>query len=100
MTMNIVIFTSVDNVQSSILELQRSLSPLASLTTPFPSERVFYPQDAIGRVSTITLDSIISYDALIAVIQVRFEGIPGLKKILKRECALQNRATGEDVDAT
>jgi hypothetical protein len=99
MAMNLVIFASVDKVHTSVLELRRAL-PTSSLVTPLSHERIFYLEDAIGRVSTITLDFITSYDALTAVLQVRFQGMPGSKKVLKKEYALQNRATGKDVDVT
>jgi hypothetical protein len=99
MALNLVIFASVDKVHNSILELRRAL-PTSSLVTPLSHQRIFYLEDAIGRVSTITLDFITSYDALTAVLQVRFQGIPGSKKVLKKEYALQNRTTGKDVDAS
>jgi hypothetical protein len=97
MAMNLAIYASVDKVNTSLQDL-RSALPTSSLVTPLTHERVFYLEDAIGRVSTITLDFITSHDALKAVLRVRFQGMSGSKKVLKNEYALQNRATGKDVD--
>jgi hypothetical protein len=97
--LNLAIYASVDKVHESILDLRRALPTLTPLASPL-QERKFYLIDAIGRQSTITLDWIDSYDALTAVLQVRFQGKPGIKKILKNEYAIQNRATGKDMDAS
>jgi hypothetical protein len=99
MAMNLIIYASVDRVHTSIMDLSRTLTTV-SLITPISHEQMFYLRDAIGRVSAITLSFITSYDALTAVLQVRFQGMPGQRKILKKEFALQNRATGQDVDVT
>jgi hypothetical protein len=98
LAMNLVIYTSVKRVQSSILDLRQALPTPNSLVTPLTHERIFYLRDAIGRESSITLNFITSYDALTAVLQVRFHGMPGLKKIIKNEFAIENRATGKDMD--
>ncbi|KAH7086801.1 hypothetical protein FB567DRAFT_51569 [Paraphoma chrysanthemicola] len=99
MAMNLVIYASVDKIQNSIMDLSRNLTTLSPIT-PITHEQMFYLRDPLGRVSAITLSFITSYDALTAVLQVRFQGMPGQKKILRKEFALQNRATGRDVDVT
>lgn len=78
-----------------MLNIEQSLPGLARSML---SERDFYLLDPLGRESRIALDFIISWTALIAVLEVRFKGMPGLKKVLKKEYAIQNRATGKDVD--
>jgi hypothetical protein len=99
MAMNLVIYASVDKVHNSIMDLSRTLTTLSPIT-PVTHEQMFYLRDPLGRVSAITLSFITSYDALTAVLQVRFQGMPGQKKILRKEFALQNRATGRDVDVS
>jgi hypothetical protein len=94
---NLAIYASVDKVHESVLDL-RQLLPSLTPISPVLQERKFYLVDAIGRPSTITLDWIDSYDALTAVLQVRFKGKTGEKKILRKEYAIQNRATGRDMD--
>lgn len=96
--MNLVIYTSVEMIQSSILDLRQALPTSTSLTTPLSHERVFYLKDAIGRVSTIPLNFITSYEAFTALLKVRFTNMPGFKKTMNWEYTLQNRATGKDVD--
>ncbi|RYN32497.1 hypothetical protein AA0117_g4279 [Alternaria alternata] len=93
---NLVTYAAVDKIQASVLDIQLVLP---TLTRPISDPRIFYLEDAIGRVSTITLDFITSWDALLAVLEVRFQGKPGIKKVLKKEYVLQNRATGKDVNA-
>ncbi|KAF7675609.1 hypothetical protein GT037_006328 [Alternaria burnsii] len=94
---NLATYAAVDKIQASVLDIQLVLP---TLTRPISDPRIFYLEDAIGRVSTITLDFITSWDALLAVLEVRFQGKPGIKKVLKKEYVLQNRATGKDVNVT
>lgn len=94
MVTNLVTFAAVDKLQASILELQRSLP---TLERPLLNDRMCYLEDAIGRVSTIPLDFIVSWDAFLGVIESRFQGKQGENKVRKKEYALQNRATGKDV---
>jgi hypothetical protein len=81
----------------SILEIKRALPPTNQLVHSPASGPVFYFEDAIGRVTPITLEFITCWDAFHAVLEVRFRGIQGTKKVLKKEYALQNRATGRDI---
>ncbi|KAJ4353517.1 uncharacterized protein N0V89_005247 [Didymosphaeria variabile] len=97
MAVNLVTYAAVDKVQKSILSIEQNMP---ALTRSITTERIFYLEDAIGRVSTITLDFITSWDALLAVLEVRFQGKPGMKKVLKKEYAIQNRATKKDVDVS
>jgi hypothetical protein len=97
MAVNLVTYATVDRIQASVLDIQLVLPTLAR---PLSDQRIFYLEDAIGRVSTITLDFITSWDALLAVLEVRFQGKPGIKKVRKKEYVLQNRATGKDVNFT
>jgi hypothetical protein len=98
LAMNFVIYRAVDKTHASILDLQQALYASSQLVTPLTHERIFYLRDAIGRESSITMNFISSYDALVAVLQIRFRDKPGLKKIMKNEFAIENRATGRDMD--
>lgn len=96
--MNLVIYSSVEKFQSTVLDLQRAAPIPDSLITPLTYDRMFYLRDAIGRESSITLSFITSYEALTVVLRVRFDDMPGLKKVLRNEFSIQNRVTGKDVD--
>jgi hypothetical protein len=97
MAVNLVTYAAVDKVQKSVLNIEQNMP---ALMRPISNDRMFYLEDPIGRRSTITLDFITSWDALRAVLEVRFQGKPGIKKVLKKEYAIQNRATGKDVDVS
>jgi hypothetical protein len=81
----------------AILEVKGALPPTNQIFHSPASGPVFYFEDAIGRVTPITLEFITCWDAFHAVLEVRFQGIQGTKKVMKKEYALQNRATGKDI---
>jgi hypothetical protein len=85
---------------SAVTEIGRKLSDHQLFVTNAPKERIFYLEDAIGRVFPITLQFITSWDVFNAVLEIQFRGIQGLKKVLKKEYILQNRATGRDIDSS
>lgn len=97
MVLNLATFAAVDKIQRSIQNIEQNIP---TLTRPVESGKSFYLEDALGRRSTITLDFITSWDAFLAVLEVRFQGKPGLKKVVKKEFAIQNRVTGKDVEAS
>lgn len=83
---------------NSVLEIKRQLPTVNQLQAAVPSEPMFYLEDALGRVFPITLQFITCWDALHAVLEIQFRGMQGMKKVLKREYALQDRATKKDID--
>jgi hypothetical protein len=83
---------------NTILDIKRALPSTNQLVRSPANGPVFYFEDAIGRVTPITLEFITCWDAFHAVLEVRFRGIQGAKKVMKKEYALQNRATGRDID--
>jgi len=83
---------------SSVLEIKRQLPAMNQLQVTLPSEPMFYLEDALGRVFPITLQFITCWDALHAVLEIHFRGMQGMKKVLKREYALQDRATKKDIN--
>lgn len=83
---------------SSVLEIKRQLPAINQLQMAVPSERMFYLEDALGRVFPVTLQFITCWDALHAVLEINFRGLQGMKKVLKKEYALQDRATRKDID--
>lgn len=83
---------------SAVHEIQRQLPAMNQLQAAVPSEPMFYLEDALGRVFPITLQFITCWDALHAVLEINFRGLQGMKKVLKREFALQDRGTKKDID--
>jgi len=61
-------------------------------------EDPFILEDAIGRVAPVHLRFINSWAAFHAVMEIRFQGKQGLRKIVKKEYVLQESATGREVD--
>jgi hypothetical protein len=84
---NIAIYREVVALRSAFVRVDRPL-----LEDPFILE------DAIGRVAPVHLRFINSWAAFHAVMEIRFQGKQGLRKILRKEYALQETATGRDVD--
>ena len=83
----------------------RSYSILLDLQTRVPRE--FQPcwiqeplivTDALGRVAPVHLELINSWDVLESVLAARFQNIPGERKIKRREYALQDRGSSNDID--
>jgi hypothetical protein len=61
-------------------------------------EDPFVLEDAIGRVAPVHLRFINSWAAFQAVMEIRFQEKQGLRKIRRKEYALQEIATGREVD--
>jgi hypothetical protein len=83
----------------------RSYSILLDLQTRVPRE--FQPcwiqeplilTDALGRVAPVHLELINSWDVLESVLAARFQNIAGERKIKRREYALQDRGSLNDID--
>lgn len=61
-------------------------------------EDPFILEDAIGRIAPVHLRFINSWDAFQAVMEIRFQGKQGFKKICRKEYNLQESPTGREVD--
>jgi hypothetical protein len=61
-------------------------------------EDPFILEDAIGRIAPVHLRFINSWTAFQAVMEIRFQGKQGLRKICRKEYVLQESATGKEVD--
>lgn len=61
-------------------------------------EDPFILEDAIGRIAPVHLRFINSWAAFQAVMEIRFQGKQGLKKVCRKEYVLQESATGREVD--
>ena len=55
-------------------------------------------EDAIGRLAPVHVQFVNSWEMFDSVLEMRFEGAPGLEKIKRKEYALQDQATRQDVD--
>jgi hypothetical protein len=56
--------------------------------------------DALGRVAPVHLELINSWDVLESVLAARFRNIPGEQKISRKEYALQDRSSSQDIERT
>jgi hypothetical protein len=83
----------------------RSYKILLDLQTRVPRE--FEPcwiqeplilTDALGRVAPIHLELINSWDVLESVLMARFRNIPGERKVMQGEYALQDRGSLRDIE--
>ena len=61
-------------------------------------EDPFILEDAIGRIAPVHLRFINSWAAFQAVMEIRFQGKQGLRKICRKEYVLQESATGKEID--
>ncbi|KAL1854486.1 hypothetical protein Daus18300_011407 [Diaporthe australafricana] len=78
----------------AVLSMQASMSN--GLDRPLIQEP-FVLEDALGRIAPVHLQFITSWQALEAVMLVRFEGLPGREKITTREFVLQEQATKREI---
>ncbi|KAH7410535.1 hypothetical protein BKA64DRAFT_357102 [Cadophora sp. MPI-SDFR-AT-0126] len=87
---NIATYNSVISIQEVISGgLQRSLT-----------HEPFILEDAIGRISPVHLQFINSWDALDAVLELRFRKIQGHTKVKRREYILQEHSTKREISRT
>jgi hypothetical protein len=77
-------------LQSALLQLQDSLPPQMMLQQPV----IF--TDALDRIAPIHLDWISTWDAFLAVLELRFAHL-GYEKIKRREFALQEKGSRKDL---
>lgn len=61
-------------------------------------EDPFILEDAIGRIAPVHLRFVNSWAAFHAVMEIRFQGKQGFKKICRKEYVLQESAMGREVD--
>lgn len=81
-------------------DIQRGLA--LQLAVPGYSERIlihqaFILEDAIGRVTPVHLQFVNSWEAFDAILEARFRGIQGLRKIQSKHFTLQEKKTGREV---
>jgi hypothetical protein len=90
------------NVIASNIAIYRQVVALRSAFSKYVDrpllEEPFLLEDAIGRIAPVHLRFINSWTAFQAVMEIRFQGKQGLRKICRREYVLQESATGRDVD--
>jgi hypothetical protein len=55
-------------------------------------------EDAIGRIAPVHLQFVTSWDAFDAVLEIRFRGMQGHRKIIQRQYELQDRVSGKDIE--
>jgi hypothetical protein len=88
MVLNLATFGAVVALQrSSSISFDRAL-----IQEPFILE------DALGRITPVHLQFISSWEAFDAVLETRFKGVNGSRKVLQKEYALQEHSTGKDIE--
>ncbi|KAK3367404.1 hypothetical protein B0T24DRAFT_390146 [Lasiosphaeria ovina] len=96
------------DMQASLVNLlqlgTQTHQAVVAIQTQLPTrlERVlidepFILEDAIGRQAPVHLQFINSWDALHAVLEIRFRNIQGADKIERREYSLQDHRTGREI---
>lgn len=92
----------MSNIIVSNLAIYREVVALRSAFTKHVDrpllEDPFILEDAIGRIAPVHLRFIHSWAAFQAVMEIRFQGKQGLKKIIDKDYTLQDSATGREVD--
>jgi hypothetical protein len=61
------------------------------------SEEPFVLEDPIGRISLVHLRFVDSWDAFDAVMETRFRGKQGLRKIVNKQFTLEDARTGKEI---
>ena len=79
----------------TVVSIQQTLAARPQVS---PVEEPFLLEDAIGRIAPFHLKLICSWDAFQSVLEIRFRDLQGALKVRKREYALQDQATGKQID--
>jgi hypothetical protein len=105
----------LDRLQQFSLELEDSVHRILSLNVstydavvaiksglPSRLERALIGdpailEDGLGRIAPVHLQFVNSWDAFDAVLEVRFRGLDGHEKVIKRDFVLQEHATGFEI---
>jgi hypothetical protein len=81
----------------SVLSLQSRLPDQAERSMALFQQPIIF-EDAIGRLAPVHVQFVNSWEMFDSVLEMRFEGAPGLEKIKRKEYALQDQATRQDVN--
>ncbi len=92
-------------VLGTLLSLSSQISAaVMTLQTGLPSslerslaDEPFILEDALGRKAPVHLQFIDSWDALHAVLEIRFQNLQGAEKVAGKEYVLQDHRTGRDI---
>lgn len=90
MDSNVKIFTTV-------LQMQQQLS---SLPVQIDRQQPIIFEDAHGRLTPFHIEFINSFEVFQAVLEARFQDVPGLKKVKSHEYAMQDVASRRKIDLT
>jgi hypothetical protein len=87
MAKNVAIYKEVLAIRTTLTQISR---PLA--------EDPIILEDALGRIAPVHLRFITSWEAFDAVMELRFQGKRGFNKVKRKQYALSDSATNQDVD--
>lgn len=90
-----IFFVNVATYQT-VLSLQSKLPTPAERSTAYFQEP-FILEDALGRIAPVHMQFISTWAMFDAVLQLRFEGLPGLDKVKRRQFVLEDRATRTEI---
>lgn len=86
--LNVQTYTSVMRIESMLSShLERTLV-----------QEPFILEDAIGRLAPVHMQFISSWEAFDAVLELRFQNLPGYRKIKRKEFVLQDHATTQEIN--
>lgn len=80
----------------AVMSMPESTNNINCLDRPLIQEP-FILEDALGGIAPVHLQSITSWQALEAIMLVRFDGLPGREKIARRRFVLQEQATKKEI---
>jgi uncharacterized Zn finger protein (UPF0148 family) len=75
----------------------RSQTPLPSRLERGLIEEPVILEDAIGRIAPVHLQFVTSWDAFDAVLEIRFRGMQGHRKITQQQYELHDQVSGKDI---
>lgn len=82
---------------AKVLQMQQQLS---NLPAQVDRQQPIVFEDAHGRIAPFHVEFINTFAAFQAVLEARFQDVPGLKKVKSLEYALQDLATRRKIDVT
>ena len=91
-----MVFQIFTNSGTTLSAVQRIEERLPSRSEQFLI-RTFILEDVLGRITQIDMDYVNSWDAFDAMLAVCFLGLPGHKKVAKRDCVIQDQKTSKEL---
>jgi hypothetical protein len=91
-----MVFQIFTNSGTTLSAVQRIEERLPSRSEQFLI-RTFILEDVLGRITQIDMDYVNTWDAFDAMLAVCFLGLPGHKKVAKRDYVIQDQKTSKEL---